>query len=627
MNRELLLVFDSLRPALDRLAREPRPDRLALLPLTSDPAVVDSVRRKAELSGASVSLLDGGALVEDEAAVLARALPAWGAALGRAAAGAGTPRSRLFRNELGLSAWWFGLLAERNPLKTAEYLRLAQLRAVRAAQAARSGARLVVAVEDAGLRAVLSREPAPAGDGARRILQAAALWARSSLKGLAARAVLGPAARRSPGPGGLVLAGYYPSLDAAAAAGGRFVNRYGPELQDLAGSVPGGAGWVMTSVPMNGLGWCDGLFAARRFNAGGERLFLIEEFLTLTDAAAALGLWMSLRREAARVLAELSPADLHAEPFGPAGEPLLRALWRRSFSGAPLMEGILAALAWRRAFAALRPGRCVYWSEMLGWEAALVAAARAAQTRCVGFQHGSLLGSCYNYFRDPTDGAGGRDALPLPDVYAADGEVPEALLAPCGYPGLTRAEAVRYLPLAAALAAPVPAFPAEPTLLVAGSIDPAETLRLVRLAARAFPVDGPVRLLFKGHPATPIADILVREGLTARPGCSVAGGSLGEALAASHAVLAGSSGAGLEALAYGREVLVPSRPDALPMSPLWGLDAPRRSVRTFEDLSAQFLECAAGRRQGGVEEGRAFLRRYWDLDPGLPRWRRILGLA
>jgi surface carbohydrate biosynthesis protein (TIGR04326 family) len=303
-------------------------------------------------------------------------------------------------------------------------------------------------------------------------------------------------------------------------------------------------------------------------------------------------------------------------------------LWRRSLLGPQLVEGLLAVLAFRRVFAALPEAeRCVYLCEFLPWELGLNAARRGRPgPRTLGFQHGTLLGNLFNYFRDPTECSepASPETLPLPDALAADGQLPFELLAGCRYPGLTRAEALRYQYIGPWLGRPVPAGSAE-TLLVAGSSNRRECEVLVALVHAAYPEAGTRRLVFRSHPLSPFGPIFARLGID--PAAAAYGedaGDLADSLSSAALVLTAGSGVAVEALAFGCAVAVPLVSDALSMSPLDAFPGMAQAAAGPQELRAAFEAALESDRAARCEAGRAFLRRYWDLEPGLPRWKGLL---
>lgn len=526
-----------------------------------------------------------GRKVDAAVSELRPVLQEWSAHLGRLA------REPLFIPELAVSAWWFSLLSDRGPLKTDAFLRLARLRALGTA------------------------EPLARSDDKPSLvwlLRGAKLWLTLWQRGRAARNALAGTGRRATGGFSLALATYFPALTPD------FQNKYFAPLEKELNKNGKKPLWILQFVPLEGQTFAGAVELARALNTRGETAFFLEEFLTEDDVLFGVKLWLrtALRaRKLWRVLAEdaLAPEALG----GKRAERIVRGLWERSFYGPPAVEGIAHALAFRRLFSALgEKGDFVYLSELQAWEKSLNAAKRATRPgwRTIGFQHGSILGNLFNYFHAPSETSeAGPAALPLPDVFGTDGEIPEKLLSECRYRNLTRLEALRYVPLGEVLAAPVK--PRGNTVLVAGSIDPVEARRLAELVTSAFPPGAGTRVVFKGHPMTPFG----------APGYETLRGSLAAALAEPGVMVSASSGAALEALAHGWRVVVPLFDDVMPMSPLSAEPGLARFVEGPDELRRAVEEAFAD--PGDSEMGRDFVRRYWDLEAHLPRWRKLLGLS
>ncbi len=510
----------------------------------------------------------------------------WSARLGRLS------REPLFISELSISAWWFSLLSDRGPLKTDAFLRLARLKAL-------------------GTPAPLARsddKPALVW-----LLRGAKLWLTLWKRGRAARRAFAGASRPAPSEAALAIATYFPAL------GPGLENRYFAPLQEALRKAGKEPLWLLQFVPLEGKTFDGALALARALNAQGQTAYFLEEFLLPEDVRAGIKLWLRLALRAGRLWRKLPKDALIPEALGgQRAEGIIKGLWERSFFGPPSVEGIAYALAFRRLCAALGPkGDFVYLSELLAWEKSLNAAKRALRPswRTIGFQHGSILGNLFNYFHSPSETQEtGPAALPLPDVFGTDGEIPEMLLSECCYPHLTRLEALRYIPLAKALSEPV--RPRVKTVLVAGSIDPVEAWRLAEVVMQAFPPGGGTRVVFKGHPMTPF-DV---------SGYEVAKGSLGELLREPGVMVTASSGAALEALAYGWEIVVPLFDDVMPMSPLSVAPGLARFVEGSEELM-KAVEEAFSAESARAEAGRDFVRRYWDMDPALSRWRKLLTIG
>jgi surface carbohydrate biosynthesis protein (TIGR04326 family) len=542
---------------------------------------------------------------------------------------------------LGVSAWWFGLLAERNTIKTDAFLQLAQIRALRESLKGRGG-RVSVAVASRPLESALIAAGRAAGascdetSGARAagggswLLRGLRCWGRFVWRGLRARRVMGPRAPRLAGPGSLAFVTYFPDLDRAALAEGRFCNRFTGPLQEALKQGGRPVTWLLLFAQLEGRNFEEALRSGRRIADGGEKAVFLEEFLSPAEAFRGLLLWIQTAWKARGLFDRLDRAALLDEVVGGApAEPILRAAWERSFAGPPAIEGILFTLIFRAAFAELGGAAdCAYLCEMMPWEAGLNAAKAAVRPklRAIAYQHGSIFRNFFNYFRDPRE-ADGPWPWPAPDVLAADGDIPRRLLEACGHPGQGQVDAVRYLALARQLGA-APAAPARACLLVAGNVDPLETEALISLACAAFPEAGPVALRFKGHPTLPLDPIFARLGIDhAARGYELVDGDAADALRQASVVLAGGSGVAVQALAFGCSVVVPVMAGALCMSPLGDYPEAARRVSSPEELRRAVADALEGRRWTSVEQGRDFVRSYWDLNEALPRWRALLNLG
>lgn len=651
----LLLVFDDAACASETAAAARRLDatEVLLLAFSGDAELAERMRAELEALGIPTRALEAARLVSEEVALVRASVGRWSAELGRSRVGGRSIREALALPELGVSAWWFGLASERNTLKTDAFLRLAQLGALgRAlAQPECAGASVVVAVADAAwsrsLRQAARRAGAaarelsssegpgasPKSDDARSWLAAGlGAWARMIWRSLRARAALGSRKPRATVEASLVFVSYFPALDAEALRLGRFRNKFAGPLQDALAQGAVRPVWLLHFVGLEGRSFPEALSLARAVARTGEAVFFLEEFLGIGDALRGLAAWLAIAWRARGLWARLDRGVLLAAPArGEEALPILSALWRRSFYGPQCVEGILYTMIFRRAFRELADARdCVYLCERHHWEKALEAAAAAVapRLRTIAYQHGSMLGNFFNYFQDPSE-TGREDGpwpLPLPKVTAANGETPRRLLEESRFPNLARVEALRYLGLAARLNEPFQPS-AKAALLVAGSIDARETRALAALVCQAFPKAEGLAIVFKGHPFMPFEPVLAALGVDFEArGYEFASGGIDDCLKASTLVLTAGSGVALEALAFGREVIVPLFADVMPMSPLGESLGLARRVSSPEELRAAVAQALAGRRFADVEEGRNFVRRYWDLDLALPRWRTLLAL-
>lgn len=581
-------------------------------------------------AGLDVADAPSARLLDDEAARLAVDLPRWTDALAAAAAGD--------LETGGVSAFWLGSIAERNPLKCRELHQIAQARAFDRHLAVSAYARCVIAVGDPALAEALAgiarargipnvdvaagARPSASLRGAierRPLAASAAVLARQVAWSVAARGLA--FARAALPPGALLFVSYFPYVDRQAADAGRFRNRMAGPLQDAiaeSGRVPY---WALLFVFIDGWTFAQAVALVRRLRAAGERVALLDAFF---GPAA----WMRVLRDA-RTIARRGAAlesrhraliERGLVPEGAGG--LARALWRRATSGPDVVRGLYYREVFARLVEAVPARDIVYYAEFQGWEQALNAAGARAGARRIGYQHTHVARHHYFYFRTAAETSGTGSRMPLPSVVAANGEVTRRLLSESGFETLTTLECVRQMHLASIQPA---VKPAAPTLLVAGSIDRVETLALLSLVAAAFPAGAPLRIVVKAHPSQPAAPLFETLGINpASAGYEMVEGTVGEALAGATIALVGSSAVAIEALAYGCDVIVPVTAAFISMSPVTGFDEWHHRVFSPADLRAAVERILAGGPAKTPAEKLAFVHQYWLLDPALPRWRALL---
>ncbi len=564
-------------------------------------------------------------------------------------------REWLLLHRLKTSAWWFGLLAERNPLKTDVFLRMAQIRGVDQVLSRDACDLCVVATRDAtftaSLRALLTARgvegvflgtsgldsswlamrkwliscgmiwhAAKAGWALARVgLRKAWIWRR-----------LGTAKRYSAREDVLLFVTYYPLLERKAAERGIFRNKFCPFLQDELSGSKQTVQWILIFTPLDGLTFWDSVELARRFIRNGERMLFLEEVLHWSDFVRTVRSWLWVLLTAWRTESACVQELLANFPdVAQALHPLFQELWRRSFWGSRTLIAILQTLAFTRVFGSFpRAAVCLYYAEMHAWEHALNAARRGLCQRLptIAYLHTSVPQGWFSYYPHPIESArnGKSTDLPLPDIFACSGEALREMLAPCGYPGLRTVEALRYLWLADILDAPPPKRLGRPTLLVVGSIDHRETCGTLALVCATFPCAEGFDVLLKGHPAQPIEPILREMQIDWRRSGYSIHDDLHECLQSAWAALVPSSTVAFEALAFGCEVIAPVFPDAVQMNPVVDFPGYCRLVTCPRELADAWKRICAGERLHTAEECRAFVRRYWCLDRNLSRWKALM---
>jgi surface carbohydrate biosynthesis protein (TIGR04326 family) len=419
-------------------------------------------------------------------------------------------------------------------------------------------------------------------------------------------------------------------MDEEAAGRGVFRNKYAAFLQDKlkAANIP--VTWLLMSVTLDGYDFGAAVKLADTFSKNGEKLFFLDEFLTPRVAIKGFFLWLRQIAVGFFLFQRLKKDGLTAAPVGRRCGGVVKSLWNTSFFGPVAVNGILYALIFREVFKRFRGVEdCLYLCEMHAWEMALNAAKKelSPRTRTIGHQHSSVSRNDLGYFHDRSETVrtGEPSELPLPDVMACNGGHLYALLSESGYPGLIETEAVRYMYMDKVLSLPRAPHKGRPLLLVAGPYNREEARSLVCLVAAAFPSGGGFDIWFKGHPAMPLENIFLELGLdSAVTGFVIKHGNIAEYLNKAWAVLVPTSTVAIEALGAGCDVIIPVFPDAMLMNPLADFDDHSHTVTNPQELRAVMDKIAGGSSLRDIDYCRRFVRKYWNLDPALPLWSKLL---
>lgn len=628
-----------------------------LFPLVEDGALYARLRKLLFDAGVtSVSRCNSANKVMMQVDRLRETIGSWASDVADAETGRGTTKECLMLPGLGVSAWWFGLLAERNPLKTDVFLRIAQVNAVKEQLQKAAYDRCFIAVSDTDLATSISAAadgfqvggdvlnvPPPRGVAPRvklalkrmgivgQVMNAMRVYACYVARGIYARLILGPTDKRLPTCQSVLFVSYFPYIDRQAAEKAVFLNKYALPIQNKLAEMNKDITWILFHVPFDGYTYRDSVALAKRFSANGEKMFIQEEFLHLRDAVRALYLWFRQVIISKKIYNAVCANALCAEPVDKNCASLIRQLWDMSFSGYVGMEGILYSLSFNKMFRHVSDATdCIYYAEMQAWERALNAAHKkvAPGVRTIGFQHAVAPRNEFEYFPDPRESqrTGCECDMPLPDMLAANGRLPFDLLVKSGYERITRVESVRYLYLNEMMTHVPKARDGRPVLLVAFSGNNAQEARsLLSFVHEALPRAQGYDLWCKGHPAYPLDNVFKQLGIDpASAGYKICVGAIADCLKSAWAVLVPSSAVAMEALAYGCEVIVPVSPDCILRNPVVDFSGPCDVVTSPGELVAAWDKICAMKEVYNIEQKRDFVRDYWNLDPGLPRWTALL---
>lgn len=650
-----LLVFDSasFSPHLFRKGIE----RVDLFPLTADWEEILSVVSGLREMGHEPELLPSAEMVDGEASRTRERFIEWAAAIGNIKIGGKALRQWLLLPDGGISAWWFGLLADKDPAKSRVFLRIIQTGAILKALEERKSDTVVLALKDGRFQKRLRDILEGRGIGCRLIAVrtggGVAARVRDRLGGLRVASALyhfGKIAkdllylkrrlpplksRRREFDDTLLFFAYFPSVVKEEAERGRFRNRNAIPLQDLCRENGKQIAWILTYAGYDGYSFRDAVDLAARFISHGEEAFFYQEFLTpgaLLKAFQGYLRTVSAWRRARRGLRPGVFAEICGNGY--AG-PFLLDTMDESFRGFHAVNGAVQYEAFKNLFRSLKGfSHVLYYCEMMGWEYALNAAKRGCgvASPAIGYQHSAISLNYLHMFhsREELKEQNTPAGIPMPEVLAGNGPSARGMLERY-YGRLDVLEAVRYLYINDYLRQVKESAEERGggrfVLLVCTNIELKESLTLARLVKASFPEgEEGVEIWFKGHPALPVRKIFEEAGLDEGK-YAVKEGAVSEFLAVSDAVLVGASTVAVEALAFGCEVLVYINAETLNQSPLIGFEEYYHKVYDPAGMrrTVNGLRSGAGKTDPG--EKRSFVKEFWNLNPSLEGWRRVFELS
>lgn len=436
------------------------------------------------------------------------------------------------------------------------------------------------------------------------------------------------------------IATYFPNLDAKAAERGRFRSRYWESLHDALGQTPDlGVHWLLIRFPSPQFSFAACRELARTFTRGGTRgkprdtFHYLEEFVSLRGLGCAVARHLRLTRAAWR-LAPMVREQCCLPHSRMNLWPWLGEYWHESFAGWRGLERCIQRVGFR---AYTRWAGTQRWTifpmENCPWERMLTEAVHTAGHGVVyGTQHSTVRPTDFRYFDAPQAFVAEDCRLFQPDAIFGNGQgACQAMLeagTPVGMVG--QVEALRYMYLAAVLArraeaasaAPMPttvAGAASGRLLVVTSFFADEVDAHMRVLAHwmATPEAAAWEVSLKPHPYLAVEPFWKRHAAPEQPPPPVLQGAIGQYLRPGTVVWASNSTTvALESALLGLPTLAQLPEDDVDLCPVQGMAGVAR-VASVADvrraLAAPEVPCPP--------EG------YLALDAGLPRWRRLLGLA
>lgn len=676
---EILLIFDNEIDVLSikKLIKK-TPLTIYLFSLSSNFLMLDALLQQLNsLPLINVVFLDSAELINEEVTLMQKRVHEWSHSLStQKICGKELKEWFLFPDQ-SASAWWLGLIAEKNTVQDSVFFKMAQINAIKKELSKKPFTSCWLSVLDKQKCNIIintaksmavkthllkTKHKMPISMKQRlithlnqnAILAAClnlfiwlkdSLYARMTLQNFRKRLL--EAANRA-----FTFVTYFPNLDEVKAADGIFVNHYASALQHELENKNIAVTWLAMPVFYNGHRFKSAVNFANKFIAAGENLFLLQEFFTIKIFIQSIFWWLRSAVLSEFLLHIMPRQSLHATITHKENLPYLIYIWRHSFIGASGIRGIIFYLTFQHFFKSIKSlNVCLYFCEMQSWEKALNMAKKKHKphTKTLAFQHTVVMRNFFNYFYSKKDLAqqGKNTDMPLPDILIANGRLPYQLFARNEYPHLREAEAIRQLYLNKTLAKENlnmqdgisgcdlkssfkdhatmnEDFDTKHILLIAGSCDRQETKSLLTMVYSAFPRAQSFAIWFKGSPVNPILPLFRELNIDIKAnGYHVYDNEpLDNLLANTTVALVANTTVAIEAAAFGCEVIIPLLADTMLMNPIIETNVLYHFASTPLRLKACVLNKIFAQEKKAMNK--EVIKEYWHIDPNLIRWKELL---
>lgn len=650
---KILFVYDSAidKSGIQDISIGPH-DSVVLFPLTSKACVNGAVLDFCKKSGCAFETVGAAGSINASAEKLRGKYLKFIAELPDRVSKKQRGLKEMFSVDSSMTLWWSSLISEKSTYKSDAFFRLAQLDALVGAARNTGVDKIVCGFESVKLGRALAEYCACNGvkienvsclsrcgiKGAFKkmgselyvkhmvllVYAAAKVFLRSVRMKSIFRNLARPRYGRS-----LALVTYYPNIDVKQAEKGVFGNRFWSNLQESLANDKINVTWISLYVPNNTMSFDDAMRYAVSFINGGNAIYFIEEFLSAREQCAAFWRIMVAGLRFMRMEGDIRKAH---SMDGYNFYELFRDDWYSSFAGATGYLGMLYYGMFRAAASSAQWSGCLYPCEMHAWEKALVAAFRdvAPNLKLYAYQSGTISRMLLSYFNDPAEISDDRAySMPKPDKVICDGNHPFRCLKESGWPEekLLVGEAIRYYHLREHMDR---AYPKKKVVLLALSISTEESRSILTFATAALKGMGGIEVWIKPHPFLDIDRVLSVSGLSGRDlPFGIKKDPIDLLLPDVRIMIVGESGVGVEALAFGCEVITISAPEWIDMSPLGHeRSGVARHVRSPAELKSAVKEIMerAYEPQSVREESARILNDFFCLDRASDRPSRIMGL-
>lgn len=613
-----------------------------LFPLTSNFILLEKIEKKFKTKS-----LNTAKLIHEEVKKLQQSIHEWSYQFGNFHVKNKTLKEWFLLPDQSGSAWWFGLISEKNSVQDNVFFKIAQINAIYHFLNKNDYVECIISLTDKMQAKIIKKiikskikkvivitvkKPKAIKEFVFDFMKQAGIfgalfssllhwfiWIRDGYK---ARKVLGPINKRLKNVNPFLFVTYFPNIDDNAAKKGIFINKYALAIQEKLAELQVPITWLAMPVYYNGHNYDSSLNLAKNFSKNGENLFLLQEFFTFKIFIKGFFWWLRQFFISIFLYYHLNIPKTSQKIIASQCFSYIRYLWWHSFVGTSGTRGIIFYLVFNEMFRQIpNVNNCLYYCEMQAWEKALLLAKNKITPKTIShaFQHTIVTKNFFHYFYDPreTEQKNLLTDFPIANHLIANGNLTYSLLLESQYPNLRQAEAIRQLYIKKMMRRPSQ----KNILFVGGSYDKTEMKSLLSMLHLIKPKLGHYTIWLKGSPINPLEPIFNELNISwQKEGYHILFKDVKEILPEVSIALIANTTVALEALAFDCPLIIPIFSDTMLMNPVIDTAAQFTMVSTPDELLNALIERTP--MTGNSE----IITHYWNLDNAIPQWSELLSM-
>ena len=546
------------------------------------------------------------------------------------------------------SAWWFGLLQERNPflypgwndwvklamveaflkehhfdkivILGADSLLLRSIQQVVDRQIDRLANKLMIVLKDNGDSSGVSRGRSMIRD----FLSGLKEWVKLGRRILGSKSLKAQDSK-SLESADIIHIGYYPAADPTAAKQGIFRNKYLGHLQEIM-EESASLGFLFYMVPGKHMPFKQCLSDISGFRKSGSLMRIQEEYLGCADWFRVGIQWIRLLGRSSRLLKSLSEKLIDNQILRETEAEFFASIWKESFRSHLAVKGFFNYASFRNFLKQLPSETLViYASEFQSWEYMLdVAANSIGKHQLVAAIQGN---PARNYFQYRFDKAHQETGIGFPKRIVGFSPVFDSLEGIAGAE-ILKGSAIRLMHLQGfekRIAANIEKKTGQLLgILGAGSYDEC-VLMLEMLHASWAELSERPSVRLRLHPVIALERLSTMLSFDLESsGIAIDTGSMHDLLTDSTGIYVSNSTSAIEALAYGCEVISPRYYGRLSLCPLDGHETCYWRVSDERELAYAIGQIMVGKKRATPDNLTQFISGLVNLDPSYSTWRELI---